>query len=558
MISWIQRYFQRHFKTIFAVLLAVTIISFIFTIGAMPGLGSGERQSAKSQEFFGYNLASGEDYQRLMGDATLSANLQLGTMGGIDDNQLKQYAFQRGATLYLADKWHIPPATTAEVRDAIMKLRMFAGQNGEFDPKAYATFRDNLKMSPGGATEADIARVIGDDVRAEKVDKLLAGPGYVLDRDVRSQLERTDTTWTLKTATADYAAFKPSIKPTDAELTKYFEDNSFRYEIPPRVVVSYADFPTSDYLPKVQVTDAQVRAYYDANPARFPNPKPAADAKKPVKPNPDADFAAVRPQVEAALKLEQAKRLALNAASDLALALYEAKINTAPAFDAFLTERKVPEKTAAPFTKEDGVPEFGHSTEISDAAFKLSQDHPVSDALPAPDGAVVLFWRDTQKAHTPLFTDVRPKVLADFIENERRKQFVELGNRAKGQLTSRLKAGDTFDKAVAATAADTGLKLTVKSIPPFTIRTRPQDVDYSILGSLERLNKGQVSDMIINADRGIFVYAEDKKLPDLSPKNPEYAQTREQLASYGARIGASSYISEMVDRELKRSESKPE
>ena len=39
MISWIQRYFQHHFRTIFTVLLGVTIISFIFTIGAAPGLG---------------------------------------------------------------------------------------------------------------------------------------------------------------------------------------------------------------------------------------------------------------------------------------------------------------------------------------------------------------------------------------------------------------------------------------------------------------------------------------------------------------------------------------
>jgi len=33
MISWIQRSFQHHFRMVFGVLLAVTIISFIFTIG---------------------------------------------------------------------------------------------------------------------------------------------------------------------------------------------------------------------------------------------------------------------------------------------------------------------------------------------------------------------------------------------------------------------------------------------------------------------------------------------------------------------------------------------
>ena len=68
MISWIQRYFQSHFKVIFAVLLGVLIISFVFTIGAAPGIGRADRQVVE-QHFFGYNLGLQTDQQRLMGDA---------------------------------------------------------------------------------------------------------------------------------------------------------------------------------------------------------------------------------------------------------------------------------------------------------------------------------------------------------------------------------------------------------------------------------------------------------------------------------------------------------
>ncbi len=564
MISWIQRYFQHHFKTIFAVLLAVTIVSFIFTIGAAPGIGRGDRRYVE-HKFFGYNLALGDDQQRLMGDASLSANLQLGAMGGIDEEQVKQYAFQRAASLYLADQWHIPAATPTEIKDAITKLRMFAGQNGEFEAKAYATFRDNLKknQSARGTTEGDIARVIGDDVRMEKVNKLLAGPGYVLPRDVKSQLERMDTTWTLATATADYAAYKPEIKATDAELTKFFEDNAFRYEIPPKMVASYADFPSAEFARSVNVTEAEIRAFYDANPARFPKPPEVnpADAKTPATPkpaNPEADFALVRPQVEAALRLERAQKLAIKAASDLALAIYEAKVDTPAALEAFLTARKVPAKPLAPFTHDEGPAELGHSPEIAQEAFKLNKEHFVSDALPSATGAVVLFWKDLQAAHKPLFAEVRAKVLADYEENEKRKRFVELGKTVKSQIEARLKAGDTFDKAVAAAASASGLKLEAKTLAAFSVRTRPQDVDYSILGTLEHLNKGEVSDMVINADKGIVVYAQDKKLPDMSESNPRFVETRNQLASLSSRIGGNAYISELVDREFKRSEPKPE
>ena len=564
MITWIQRYFQHHFKTIFAVLLAVTIISFIFTIGASPGLRSGERQVLE-REFFGYNLSLPDGQARLFGDAQLSASLSLGSLSGVDQEQLNNYAFQRAATLHLANQWHIPAATATEVADMIKTLRMFTSQDGAFDAKAYATFRDNLKTNPRGISEADIARVLGDDVRAEKVNKLLSGPGYILPHDIKAMLARTDTGWSLATATIDYASFKPEIKPTDADLSKFFEENSFRYEIPPRVVASYAEFSSVTYLAKVTVTDADVRAYYDANPARFPKPaevKPAPDAKTPPpappKADPAADFAAVRSQVELTLKLERAQKLALRAASDFTLALYNGKFTAGPALDAFLAKNQIAPKPLAPFTREAGPAELGGAPDVAAEAFKLNSGRFYSEALPVPTGAAVLFWKETQPARKPLLAEVREKVSTDYVEGMKRTRFVELGKSIKSQVEARLKAAEMFGPAIEAVAKAAGVKVETKPIPTFTLRTRPQEVDYSILGPLDRLEKGQVSDMVINADKGLFVYAADKKTPDLTEANPQFAATRAQLTGYTSRLGARAYIAELVDQELKKSEPKPQ
>src|SRR5215203_4260851 len=151
MISWIQRYFQHHFRMIFAVLLGVIIISFVFTIGAAPGIGRADRGMV-DREFFGYNLNLQSDQQRLMGDAGLSANLRVGAFAQLDSEQIQNYAFQRAATLHLADQWHIPAATSAEITEQIKTMRMFSGPDGQFDAKAYQTFRDNLKTNPRGLT----------------------------------------------------------------------------------------------------------------------------------------------------------------------------------------------------------------------------------------------------------------------------------------------------------------------------------------------------------------------------------------------------------------------
>lgn len=558
MISWIQRYFQHHFRTIFAVLLTIIIISFVFTIGASPGLGHADRQMI-DRPFFGYNLALAEDQQKLFGDAQLSVTLQYGGFQGVDSSQVQNYAFQRAAALHLADQWHVPAATTAEITEAIKNLRMFAGQDGQFDAKAYATFRDNLKTNPRGTTEADIVRVIGNDVRADKVNRLLSGPGYVLPADVKLQLGRSDTAWTLNTASVDYAAFQPEIKPSDADLSKWFEESGGRYDVPPRAVVSAVEFPAAAQAAGITVTEADIRAYYDANPARFPKPaeaKPATPPATPAPANPAADFAAVRPQVEAALRLERAQAAAVKSASDLTLALFENKIASPAAAAAFLASRKLTAKPLAPFTREAGPAELGGSPEVSAEAFRLGQDRVASEAVPVATGAVVLFWKETQPSRKPVIAEVKDKVRTDYVENERRKRFVELGKTVKAQLESRLKAGEAFDQAAAAVATATGAKVEAKSIPSFTLRSRPQDLDYSVLGALERLEQGQLSDMTIAADKGLLVHAAIKKAPDLTEANPQYAETRTQIAAYTARMGAAAYLGELVEQELKRSEPK--
>lgn len=549
MISWIQRYFQHHFRAIFAVLLVLLIVSFVFTIGAAPGIGRGDARTVE-REVFGYNLASQDDQARLFGDAGLSAQLQAGFQP--EPAELQNYAFQRAASLQIADRMHIPPATKEEIAEFIKTLRVFTGQDGQFDAQRYATFRDSLKKNTG-TSEANVSRVLSDDVRARKVEKLLAGPGYVLAADVKNQVEQADASWTLGVATVDYASFKPSIATSDAVLTKFYEENSFRYDIPPRVSVDSIDFSALAFLPTITVTEQEVRAFYDSNPARFPKP-PEVDAKAPAKTDANADYTAVRAGVESTLKMERARRAALKAASDFSLALYERKAAPgSPEFDALLAAHKASAKPLAPFTREAGPAEFGGAPDIAAEAFRLNKDRVFSDAIGSPTGAVVLVWKALEPARKPLLAEVREKVAADYIENEKRKRFVELGRTIRSTIESRLKAGDNFEKAVAAAASANNVKIDAKMLPAFTRRQPPQDVDYSVFGALERLEKGSVSDLMVSKDHGTIVYAADKKIPDLNESNPQFAAARTQLAMASARIGASSYLNDVVAEELKKS-----
>ena len=540
-------------------LLAVTILSFIFTIGAAPGIGRAGPKMLR-QQFFGHDLTRQGASDQLFSDGSISVQLLagFGALSNIDSADLQRYAYQRTAALALADQLKIPVPTKDDIVGHIKLLPAFAGPDGQFDTGRYATFRDNLKTNPR-LSEGDIYRVVSDDFRVTRVQQLLAGPGYVLPVEIKEQVVRMDSIWTLAIATTDYAAFKPEVPVNEDALKRFFEDNAFRYDVPARVAVDYVEYRTADFMSAAPVTDADVRAYYDANRARFPVPseKKAEGDKKPGQPNaatpdnPDAVFAAVRPAVEQALKTERAMRLAARAAADLTVAIYEQRLKPGmPAFNEFLAKSKLTARQVAPFHRETVPPDLGWTPQIVDQALQLAADRPVSDALPSAAGSLVLFWRETLPTYRPELAQAREHVVADYRENERRKQFVEAGRMVRSQIEARLKTGDSLEQAAAAVTA---LKLDVKSLPSFVSRQAPKDIEQFEFGAIGRLESGQISDFLLSEDKGAFVYVKERKLPDLAENTLQYTTARAQLARMNAGLSQSLALNEIVTSELKKS-----
>ena len=559
MISWIQRTFQQHFKWLFLLLLILVIVSFVFITNASSGFGRVATKQTPARPFFGINLGSAEDTKELVRDATLS--VQLHGMQMRSEGQFQQYALQRLAALHLAEELNLPAPSNEELTRHIQTLGAFAGADGQFDAKRYAEFRDSLKTNPQ-LHESDVSRVLADDVTYQQVLKLLAGPGYVLPADVQQQLNRADTSWTLEAVTIDYPGFKPTIAVTPEALTKYFEFNGPRYEISPKVGVSYIEFPAAAFADKVTVTDVGLRAYYDANAARFPNPETALRdalnknlanaAVKATTANPDADFAAVRKQVEDAYRAERAKSLATAAASDLAFALYEGKV-TAATLDTFLSSRQLSRKSLAPFNADSVPAELGGNRRVADEALKTGPQRLFSDPVDTGHGSALLVWNETLPARQPALTEVKDRVTTDYLESEKRKRFSEAGAALRTALEARLKAGDTLAQAVAACSASIPAKLDTKSWPPFTLATPPQDLDYSIYNAIENLPKGALSPMVATAEQGLIVYAADKKLPSSDPTSPKFAETRTRLAAYTASRNGGDVLAGLVSAELAKS-----
>ena len=544
MISWIQKYFQKHFKFVFLLVLVAIGLPMV-VIYSSSGGGHTENIKVLERPFFGVNLDSPEQMRRISLDSELSVFLRVG-YPALQAAQLKQYALQRVAGLALADQLHLPTPTPDQVSKYILTLRAFQNEQGQFDQSVYTRFSDSLKPGTGGATIADVNRVLRDDARLAEVAKLLGGPGYLQPVDVKLQLSRADSTWTVQVASLDYASFSPALNPSDEALKKFHADNAFRYDVPARPKVSLVELKATDFRPSVNPTEEQLRAFYNANIASFPVPADA-DKKDAATTTPVDNFPKVRAEVETAIMTAASRRAASEFANQLTLALFERKLTAnSPELADFLAAQRHPAVAIPSFSLARPPADRPWLANYGNALSRLSRERFFSDPLPSPDGYVVLLWNDSLPAYTPAFVEVRDQVAADYRNTEKRRLFSERGNALKASLQAAAATPTGFaDKAAAE-------KLEVKTYASFSLRQPPQDLPGEVGNALMTLSAGEVSDFIGTADKGLLVYAQAKKLPDLTPANPRYAEIQSQFTAMVANYGENSVLGELTEAELKK------
>ncbi len=547
MISWIQRYFQKHFRLVFALILIAVALPMVIVYSSAGSSTGRMGDKELSREFFGINLENREQARQLAIDASLSAELKAG-YNALQGDQAQQYALQRVAGLALADQIHLPSPTADQISKYVMTLRAFQNEQGQFDQKRYTSFGDSLKTG-GRINIADVNRVLRDDTRLDQLSKIVGGPGYVMPADIKQQLIRADSTWTAQVATLDYTNFSPAMNTSEEALKKFYTDNSFRYDVPVRPRFSYVEFKGSDFK-SAPPTEAEARAFYLAHPDAFPvPPEPAKkDVATPAAPAIADNFLKVRARVEAMMQNMSSAHYSSKAANDLTVAIYEHKLTAnSPELAEFLASRHLTVTPVAPFAP--GYPPadknwLGNSAEQIE---RLNKEHFFSDPVMANESYAVLLWNETLPEYKPSFAEVHDRVAVDFKESEKRRLFIARGRALQAQLQiAAAKSPAEFGTVAAAE------KIEVKSYSNFTLRQPPADMPSQAFGALQRLHAGQVSDMIATEDKGFVVFAQEKKLPDLSPTGPLYVEAKKQLMLFTSGTNENSYLNDLVEQELKK------
>ncbi|MDX2111640.1 MAG: SurA N-terminal domain-containing protein [Verrucomicrobiota bacterium] len=552
MITWLQTTFGKHHKTVFGLLLGVIILTFVLTFGPSGASMARSEMEVQKALFYGYNLTSRKEVEQLQNGAMLS-----GALNPKDTRILRQnredYMLARTAGLGMANEYGVPTPTVAQIKSYIETRSAFQNEKGEFDQNLYSRFMDNIKASGGRFTEDSIMRTLIEDWRVEQIAKTIAGPGFVLPYEARLRLTEKQSVWSAVQASADFNAFKPEVTVDDVAARAFYDASPVRYEEPEKVKIKALEFPFSTYLPLVpEPAEPALRTYFAANTPRFTKPpaKPA-EGETPAPPAPPV-FEEVQPEVVVAFKEAEARKLAENAADAFSVKLFRDGITYKS--DAFkklveaqgltLTDYPAYAKNQPPF--QIGFTDYQSYMQVLNA-FNLDAENYHTDPIRTRTGAALIIFEEKITPYVPGYDEVKERVLTDAKEEERRKQFIENGNKLKATIELEMSTGKSFEEAAKAAG------LTTQVFESFKGAEIPAELKNN--GGFEQLlglQEGQVSPMVFKETQGLFVYLKSKSIPEISKDSPDLVAELKSMNEELSTADGWVLLTELAAKEITR------
>ncbi|MCJ7487841.1 MAG: SurA N-terminal domain-containing protein [Candidatus Aminicenantes bacterium] len=219
----------------------------------------GERIS--SDEYFQALRSRLEAMQKQFGD--LNANLiqQL----GVPQQTLEQLVQQR-LLLQIASDMGLR-ATDKEVRAKIIAYPAFQRDGQFIGFEEYKQVLDYNRIPYG-----DFEDGLRQDVIIGKVVRVLTAGIFVADEAIWDGYRKQNDSAKIEYLVAETAKVDITEKPAEAELRAHFDKNASAYRIPEKRTADYIVVKTEDLKKEVAVKDAEIDKYYKDNTAQFQEP----------------------------------------------------------------------------------------------------------------------------------------------------------------------------------------------------------------------------------------------------------------------------------------------
>jgi hypothetical protein len=310
-------------------------------------------------------------------------------------------------------------------------------------------------------------------------------------------------------------------------VAKYYTNYQSQYRLPERLVVSYAEFPKSQFLSQGDVALAQRVTNLTALVDQEYQRQGSTNFTDPNNPLVVLGEKEAKDQLKEKIRGQFALMAAHNRAAELADRMMNGNDASARTFEAFLAGEKVAVKTSSPFDRTHAPAEFkGVSGEIATKLFELTNASAAVLFAPIMGDEAVYLAAVKQRVPSQVepLEMIRPRVTSDYVKNQAREAAMRSGNNLYAALTNQMAAGKSFAEVAASS------RQRVETLPPFSLTTEALPelsgrIDLNTLKSLtSRMTNGAISRFTYTADGGTILHLKDRRPLSDAAKKEKYAE----------------------------------
>ena len=450
---------RKHSKVLWAVVITVVIITFVFWGAPNSQRGGGSGRPEGSFGVIAGEPIKLEDLQSAARESALDWRFKY---GNYPDEDARRYGYDPDREAYVR-LFTLKKAQEMDISVSEETVMQKAGEIMRLSGRTpFAAFEQAI-LAPGGLKALDFENYVRHELMKQQLINAVAASGkLVTPADARVLYERENEELVTEAVFFFASNYLSSVTTAPEAISQFWSNRMAMYRIPERVQVKYVEFELSNRLAEAEaeLVKTNLTELVEGNFNRL-----GTNLYREAK-TPEEAKALIRTDI---IK-EYASTLARREANAFANAVYELPSKKMEEFEKLAAARKLTVKTTEPFTEMEGPTNITVLAGFMKDAFERSAEDPFSTVLPGQNAAYVIALDKRFPDETPSFDSIREKVTQDY----KFSQAVMAAQRAGAEFSLALTNGLAAGKKFSSICLDAGVKPV--PVPPVSLSSRTNAV----------------------------------------------------------------------------------
>jgi hypothetical protein len=492
---------RRHSKWLWLIIIAATIITFVFWGANTSRLGSsGGRSGPENFGSINGERITRDDYFNAQREVYLRYFFSYGdwpdknaTQMGFDVERETYYRL-----LIIRKQQELGIHVSSEAVARVANAMLMSLNRG--NPLPFAVFLKQI-LQPHGLSTADFDGYVRHDLGIQQMMSAAGLSGQlVTPQELRALYVREHEELSTQAVFLSASNYLASVSVTNDAVARFFTNEMAKYRLPDRVQVAYVRFSVTNFITQAEKDlGTNLTGLVEANALKF-GTNYFGGAK-----TPEESKARIRAELIRGRALAEARKKA-NEFATILFALEPTKAN----LEQLARTNRLAVSVSAPFDRSYGPKDLAVGVAFVKAAFALTTNEPFAGPLDGTDGAYVIAMDKAFPSEIPPLDKIHDEVTADYKYSEAVLLAHEAGMNFAKVLTNGLAQGKTFS------AVCSELNVRPLLLPPFSMSTRalPEIEDHASLAQFKQAAfgtpLGKSSDFVPTSEGGFIVFVQSR------------------------------------------------